>query len=123
MQLDRATRAARVFAECSHARIHARDEAHLLRELCRIVVDTGGYVQAYVGYASDDELKPVTPVAEAGFEPGYLARKPLTWSERPAEHVGMGDSNREALSRPRRCSPTPLALICALARSRGAFSR
>jgi len=79
-QLERATRAARVFAQCSRARIHARDEAQLLRELCRIVVGPGGYVQAYVGYARDDADKTIAPVASAGFEPGYLERKALTWA-------------------------------------------
>jgi len=79
-QLDRATRAARVFAQCSRARIHARDEDELLRELCRIVVGPGGYLQSYVGYARDDADRTVAPVAEAGFEPGYLDRKRLTWS-------------------------------------------
>ena len=93
LQLDRPTRAARVFAQCSHARIHARDEAHLLRELCRIVVETGGYVQAYVGYAQRRRAEVAsTPVAEAGFEPGYLARKPLTWSETQSEHDRDGRS-------------------------------
>ena len=80
-QLDRATRAARVFAQCSRARIHARDERELLSQLCRIVVDPGGYVQCYVGYARDDAGKTIAPVAEAGYERGYLARKRLTWSD------------------------------------------
>ena len=60
----------------------------MLRELCRIVVETGDYVQAYVGYVSDDAGTTIVPVAEAGFEPGYLASRALNWGEQKPSMSG-----------------------------------
>ena len=70
--LERANRARRVLAECSRAMVHGSSEEELLQKMCRIVVKSGAYVQAYIGFAQDDEQKSVRPVASAGFEEGYL---------------------------------------------------
>ena len=44
--------------------VTAPDENALLQEICRIVVDVGGYRLAWIGYAESDEEKSVRPVAQ-----------------------------------------------------------
>lgn len=80
-RLKQADRARRVLADCSHTLAQASSEAELLQEMCRIVVESGGYVQAWIGYAEEDEGKSVVPVGAAGFEPGYLESKTMSWAE------------------------------------------
>ncbi len=79
-RLARASRAHRILAEGNHAQLHASSEADLLQEVCRITVESGGYVQAYIGFAQDDEQKSIRTVAAAGFEEGYLERLQRSWA-------------------------------------------
>ncbi|HET9403098.1 MAG TPA: PAS domain S-box protein, partial [Burkholderiales bacterium] len=81
MDSRRHARARQVLGDCSHTLVHANDEAELLKEMCRIVVESGGYVQAHIGLALKDDRKTIAPVASAGYEAGYLESKQLTWSE------------------------------------------
>lgn len=48
------------------------DEAALLEGIGRLLVEEGGYRLAWVGFAEQDAAKTVRPVAQAGFEGGYL---------------------------------------------------
>jgi len=71
VELQRSNRALSAISACSNALVHARDEAVLLRDTCNIIV-SGGYRLAWIGYAQHDEEKTVLPVAQGGFEEGYL---------------------------------------------------
>lgn len=74
-------RALRSISECNQALIHATDEATLLNQVCRLVTDIGGYRLAWVGFAEEDESRTVRPVAQAGFEEGYLETLRITWAD------------------------------------------
>ncbi len=63
------------------ALIHVEDERILLAEVCRLAVEAGGYLMAWVGFPENDEDKSVRPAAEAGFEEGYLEKARITWAE------------------------------------------
>jgi PAS domain S-box-containing protein len=80
-ELRRLNRTLRVLSECNQTLIHAEDESAFLREVCRIIVEVGGYRMAWVGYAEQDAAKKVRPVAHAGFEEGYLSRAEITWAD------------------------------------------
>jgi PAS domain S-box-containing protein len=80
-ELHRLNRTLRVLSECNQTLIHAADELAFLREVCRIIVEVGGYRMAWVGYAEQDGAKKVRPVAHAGFEEGYLAKAEITWAD------------------------------------------
>ncbi|MBI4877127.1 MAG: PAS domain S-box protein [Acidobacteria bacterium] len=80
-ELRRVNRALLAVRDCTHALAHADSEPELLREVCRIAVERGGYRMAWVGYAEHDEAKTVRPVAQAGCEEGYLESIGLTWAE------------------------------------------
>jgi len=79
-ELRRINRALKMISECNQALIHAEDEEKLLNEISRIIVDSGGYRLAWIGYAEKDEQKTVRPVAQMGYEDEYLNKINITWT-------------------------------------------
>jgi len=74
-------RAHRTLSACNQALVRITDEEELMREICRIIVECGGYRLAWVGEAEHDEHKRVVPVAQWGFEEGFLDTLHLTWAD------------------------------------------
>ncbi|MCD6282453.1 PAS domain S-box protein [bacterium] len=79
--LRTAERALRTISACNQAVIRATEESALLYEICQLIVDIGGYRLAWVGFAEQDEGKTVRPVAQAGYEEGYLETLNITWAD------------------------------------------
>ncbi|MBL7192247.1 GAF domain-containing protein, partial [bacterium] len=79
--LLRVNRALKALSRCNQAIIYIQDENELLNEICHIIVEIGGYRLAWVGYAEDDDYKSVHPVAQVGFEDGYLETLQITWAD------------------------------------------
>ena len=80
-ELHRLTRILRATTLCNQALIHSTDELELLQKICNIVVDIGGYRMAWIGYAEHDVAKTVRPIAESGFDEGYLETVPISWDD------------------------------------------
>jgi len=80
-ELHRLNRALKTLSACNQALVRATEESELLRGVCGILVDGGGYCFAWVGYAEQDAAKTVRPVASAGFEEGYLDSLKITWAD------------------------------------------
>jgi GAF domain-containing protein len=80
--LRQASRALAAITECHQALIRASDEMELLNEVCRIIVEVGGYRMAWVGYAEADAQKSVRPVAQTGFDEGYVEQLNITWADK-----------------------------------------
>jgi len=80
-ELRRVNRALKVLGESSQAMARATDEREFLAEVSRMIVDVGGYRLAWIGFAQEDEKKSVHPIAQAGFEDGYLDKVDITWAE------------------------------------------
>ncbi|GEM_PF-1293475 len=78
-ELHRANRAYRVLSDCNLAMLRAEDEASLLQEVCRIVVEIGGYCLAWVGYVGQDGEQGVRRVACTGCETGSPDAPSATW--------------------------------------------
>jgi len=74
-------RALKMLSDCSQALVRATEEAELLREMCRILVEQGGYRMAWIGFKEDDLERSVRPVAQAGYEEGYLETLKITWAD------------------------------------------
>lgn len=85
--LRRANRALRTLSTINQIIIQATSEAELLNAVCQTAVGIGGYRFAWVGFAEQDEQKTVRPVAQAGYEEGYLQTLNLTWAD---EERGRG---------------------------------
>ena len=79
--LRRVNRALKTLSDCNQAMVRATSEADLLKQICRIIVEEGGYRLAWVGYAEHDQAKTVRPVAQAGYEEGYLETLNITWAD------------------------------------------
>ena len=80
-ELQRLNRAWRVRNACNLAVSRCGDEIGLLEDVCRAVVDEGGYRLAWVGYAENDAAKSIRPVARAGEGQRYLKDLVATWGE------------------------------------------
>jgi signal transduction histidine kinase len=80
-ELQRLNRAWRVRNACNQAVNRCSDETELLAQVCRAVVEEGGYRLAWVGYAGDGAAKPILPVAHAGEAQHYLDDLEVTWGE------------------------------------------
>jgi two-component system cell cycle sensor histidine kinase/response regulator CckA len=94
VELKRANRALRTISDCNQALVRASDESQLLKDICRILVERGGFRMAWVGYAGQDEAKSVRPVAHAGQELGYLSTLNITWADEPRGRGPTGTSIR-----------------------------
>jgi PAS domain S-box-containing protein len=81
IDVRRISRALRTVSRCSRVLVQAGDELSLLKDVCRVIVEEGGYRLAWVGYARDDERKSVTPVAAFGHDDGYVDQLDITWSD------------------------------------------
>ncbi len=91
IELNRLNRALKVLSEVNQALLRATEEADLLAAICRIVVEIGGYRLAWVGMAEHDVAKSVRPVAQAGYEAGYLEAVQITWAD---TEWGLGPSGK-----------------------------
>jgi two-component system, cell cycle sensor histidine kinase and response regulator CckA len=80
-ELQKLNRALLAISNCNQVLLHAHDETELLRKICRTIVDVGGYRMAWVGYAEDNQIKGVRPMAQAGFADGYLETMMITWAD------------------------------------------
>jgi len=79
--LLRVSRALKTLNECNHALVSHSDEVDLLTRICQIIIDIGRYRLAWIGLAVDDAKKTVQPVAQAGYEAGYLDSVGITWAD------------------------------------------
>ncbi len=79
--MQRINRALKTLSACNRAVVRADNEQMLLAEMCRIIVEIGGYRLAWVGYAEQDQNKTVRPMAQAGYEEGYLVTLNITWAD------------------------------------------
>jgi PAS domain S-box-containing protein len=95
LKVQERTRAFRVLSESNQMLMHATDEGRLLEDVCRIVVEIGGYALCWVGFVEHDEEKSVRPVASAGNEADYVEHITVTWGTGPTGQGPSGLSIRE----------------------------
>src|SRR5579871_3761995 len=78
---DGALRQYRMTSRCNRALLYSADEPSLLREVCRVAVDEGGYRLAWAGFAEENLEKSVRIVASHGPGQSYLDGLTLSWAE------------------------------------------
>ncbi|MBS0345834.1 MAG: response regulator [Proteobacteria bacterium] len=85
----RLNRALRLLGDCNLALFSAQSEAQLLSDVCRLIVETGGYQMVWVGLREQDEGRSVRPVAQFGEHADeYLSNIRVSWDE--ALPIGRG---------------------------------
>jgi len=90
------TRVLRTLSESNQTLMHASDEGELLRDVCRVAVEIGGYPLAWVGFVEHDQEKSIRPVAWAGDDGGYVEHIQMSWGTGP---TGQGPSGRSVRQR------------------------
>ncbi|MEE8574101.1 MAG: PAS domain S-box protein [Thermodesulfobacteriota bacterium] len=90
----RANRALKTLSDFNHAFVHTSDEPELLNEICRIIIETGGYHMVWIGYAKDDDEKTIKPVAQAGFKADDINKMKVTWAENKERGGPTGEAIR-----------------------------
>ncbi len=81
--LVRANRVYTLISQVNQMIVRTTDADELLRDVCRIAVEFGGFRMAWIGMIAEGGEE-VQPVAWAGFEDGYLAAiKPISVLDRP----------------------------------------
>ena len=89
-KLERISRAQHLLSTCNEALVRAKDERTLLHDICRIVVDIGGYRMGWVGIAHDDAHKTIEPVAHYGPNTNnFLNTLHLSWSDCAPQGQGL----------------------------------
>jgi len=86
-ELSKLNRTLQLLTVCSQTVVRAKDEITLLNDICKEIVEGGGYYFVWVGYAENDIHKSITPVAFAGEEQGYLKSIKVSWGDDP---LGVG---------------------------------
>ncbi len=81
--MERYNRALRVLSLCNHAVIHLFEESMLLEKVCEILVQEGGYLFAWVGYANHDKDKTIHIMSSSGYEDAYLDSVRISWADDP----------------------------------------
>lgn len=73
----------------------APTDQDLLERVCQAAVTEFGFTMAWVGVAEHDEGRSVSPVAQAGFEAGYLAGAAISWADVERGRGPTGTAIRE----------------------------
>jgi diguanylate cyclase (GGDEF)-like protein len=96
--LQRVNRALKTLSAGNRTMVRATDEQSLLNDMCRVVVENGGYRMAWIGYAEHDEAKSIRPVAEYGFIGGMAGLSKMVeginWDDRERGRGALGTSIR-----------------------------
>ncbi len=92
--LRKLNRALRTLSGCNESLVHAMDEQELLAAICEVIVRTGGYRFAWVGYAEHNDGKSVRPMAFAGEEAGFLNTIRFGWGDDDSGRNPIGEAIR-----------------------------
>lgn len=89
--LLRLNRELRMLSACGQVLVRAAEEATLLNDVCRILIERGRYLLAWVGIPEDDAEKSVRCVARAGPASEYVDLARVSWAP---DHYGEGPIGR-----------------------------
>jgi PAS domain S-box-containing protein/putative nucleotidyltransferase with HDIG domain len=79
--LARVNRTLKTLSACNSVVVHATTEQQLLQDMCRTVVEIGGFKAAWIGFAQQDREKSVRPVAWAGATENYVGQLDINWDD------------------------------------------
>jgi PAS domain S-box-containing protein len=98
LQKSRLSRALMLLSESNLMLSQSENEHDLMTAVCKLAVETGGYLMAWIGFAENDEAKSVRWVAQSGYEDGYLDSIKVTWSDSELGQGPAGTSIRTGLA-------------------------
>ncbi|MDH4231338.1 MAG: HD domain-containing protein [Nitrospirota bacterium] len=80
-ELLRVTRALKALSICNRTLMRAENVSGFLKQICCDIISQREYRLAWIGFAEHDEQKTVRPVAQCGYEEGYLDTVNITWAD------------------------------------------
>ncbi|MBU0673116.1 MAG: response regulator [Proteobacteria bacterium] len=80
-----------LLSQCQHVLLQATNEAGLLDDICNIIVQTGGYLMAWVGFAVHDKDQTVRMAAMSESGKQYLSSIRVSWGE---NELGFGPTGQ-----------------------------
>lgn len=81
LKLERANRALQTLSACNQVLVHTQNEQHLLDQICRLLVDIGGYRMAWIGVPDTGDEHPVRPVASYGRVDDFFDEIKISWAD------------------------------------------
>lgn len=94
ISLHHVNRTLRTLSNCNHALVHATSEDELLHNMCRSIVETGGYLLSWIGFTDQDVNKNIKPAAVHAVQPGYIDSMKITWDDAPSGQGPTGTAIR-----------------------------
>jgi len=83
--IRRLNRSLRTISQCHQFLTRSTDERELIGEICRVIVESGGPLAAWVGFAEEDG-KRLLPAVAVGWEPDRLSRHAIDLADPAWEH-------------------------------------
>jgi len=80
-ELSKLYRALKAYSDCHQILIRADNEMLLMQNICRTIVEVGGYRVAWVGVAENGEGKSIRPIVQWGDSQGYLQNLNVSWDD------------------------------------------
>jgi PAS domain S-box-containing protein len=74
-------RALNVLSNCNKVLVCAKTETTLLNDICQVIVESGRYQLAWIGFIEHNKQKSIRAVAFAGFENGYIEKANVSWGD------------------------------------------
>jgi signal transduction histidine kinase/CheY-like chemotaxis protein/HAMP domain-containing protein len=111
--LRRVNRAMTVLSAGNRAMLRGKDEQTLIEEMCRVAVDPGGYVMAWVGYRGEGSA--IQTMAHAGVDPGRIDSRCLTADIERSEDTAPGAALRTGAAAVYRAAPGKRVPSCMVA--------
>jgi PAS domain S-box-containing protein len=93
-ELQRLNRTYMVLSRCNSDLARSVDEDDLLNAFCRNLVEIGGYLYAWVGYAQQDSARSVRMMAHAGTMGDDFSLTAITWADDEQRYSACGQSIR-----------------------------
>lgn len=106
-------RALRTLSVGNRVLLRAANEQELVRDMCRVIVEKGGYDHACVAYAEHDERKSVRYMACVGLDEDFykdIRAAQFTWADTEAGSTALGTAIRTGKPCTRRISLTDPSL-------------
>ena len=96
-EIRRTNQILQTLSRCAEMVAHARSESELLNEICRLVVEVGGYRMAWIGFPEEDTERSVRPMGWYGVEAGYLETATVSWTDNERGRGPVGTALRTGL--------------------------
>lgn len=82
-ELSQLNQILKTLTEVNRTLLRATDEIELMKDMCEVITENGGYSLAWIGLMQPDKSKSLQPVARSGKGQGYVDALTLTWNDLP----------------------------------------